>query len=84
MSKKLKFSDLEAGDKFIAFPVHGDDLGHGGYKGGHVMYIKWKGTSIYGWADVPDGEEALPTTAKRYSNNTFTMLPDLLEVIKIV
>lgn len=37
---KLSFDDLEEGDKFIGFPLPGDNSGHGGYKGEHYTYVK--------------------------------------------
>lgn len=37
---KLTFGDLAIGDRFIGFPLPGDDSGHGGYKGTHWIYQK--------------------------------------------
>lgn len=45
MSDKLKFKDLQIGDKFIGFPLPGDNEAHGGYKGGHVLYSRVKQNS---------------------------------------
>jgi hypothetical protein len=75
-SSKLTFKDLEPGDKFIAFPIPGDDEGHGGYKGGHVMYTKWTDPNYEGFHG--------PNTARRVSDNLYTQMPDSMEVIKIV
>lgn len=44
---KLTFGDLKHGDKFIFFPMDGDNAGHGGYKTTHVVWMKI--------ADVKDG-----------------------------
>ncbi len=40
MSIPLKFCELKRGDKFILFPVDGDDDGHGGYRGSHFLFVK--------------------------------------------
>jgi len=37
---KLTFGELKVGDKFIAFPLPGDDSGHGGFKGTHHIFMK--------------------------------------------
>jgi hypothetical protein len=37
---KLSFGDLKEGDKFIGFPLPGDNSGYGGYKGTHYIYVK--------------------------------------------
>ena len=42
MSEKLTFGELKIGDKFIVFPISGDDAGHGGFKGGHNLFMKVK------------------------------------------
>ena len=70
MSDKLTFGDLSIGDKFIGFPFPGDDSGHGGYKGGHVLYTKIKRDEV--------------VQAKRVSDGICTVIPDEMEVIKIV
>ena len=40
MSKKLTFAELKGGDKFISFPLDGDDCGHGGYRKGAWLLQK--------------------------------------------
>ena len=37
---KLTYGELKKGDKFIAFPLPGDNAGHGGYLGGHHLFVK--------------------------------------------
>lgn len=39
-STPLTFGELRMGDHFIAFPVNGDDKGHGGYRGGSHLLVK--------------------------------------------
>ncbi|MEK7642130.1 MAG: hypothetical protein AAB365_04055 [Patescibacteria group bacterium] len=39
-SKPLTFAELEEGAKFIAFPVDGDDAGHGGFRQGSYLLTK--------------------------------------------
>lgn len=67
--EKLTFKDLQVGDKFIDFPIHGDNDGHGGYKVAYVLLIK----------QDPSNEQ----NALRLSNGSFTNIPDTMEVIKI-
>jgi len=38
--EKLTFGDLKEGDKFIGFPLEGDNDGHGGFKGTHWIFEK--------------------------------------------
>jgi hypothetical protein len=68
---KLTFGDLERGDKFIAFPTPGDNSGHGGYKGGYVLFFKWP---------LIEGGFC----GKNFSHGTFSDFPDSMEVIKII
>ena len=78
MSDKLTFGELEIGNKFIAFPEAGDDAGHGGFKGGHVLYFKWikqKPTK-----KEPKGK----CCGKSFTHGIFSDIPDSMEVIKIV
>ena len=79
MSKKIKntltFGDLEQGDKFIVLPVAGDDSGHGGLKGSHVLFYKWPCAESFSESGY---------CAKNFSSGTFSRIPDLMDVIKIV
>lgn len=36
----LTFGELQVGDKFISFPLDGDDSGHGGYRKGSYLFEK--------------------------------------------
>ena len=40
MSTPLTFKELAVNDRFIGFPVDGDDVGHGGYPSGAYLLIK--------------------------------------------
>lgn len=39
-SKKLTFGELTAGDHFIAWPIPGDNAGHGGYRGSTRLFVR--------------------------------------------
>lgn len=71
----LTFADLKKGDKFIALPVAGDDSGHGGLKGSHVLFYKWPCAESFSKSGY---------CGKNYSNGTFSTIPDSMSVIKIV
>lgn len=38
-SEKLTFGSLKRGDKFISFPLDGDNSGHGGYLGSSYLFV---------------------------------------------
>jgi len=38
--KKLTFQELKDEDRFISFPLSGDNHGHGGYLGAHNVFSK--------------------------------------------
>ncbi len=40
LSQPRIFGELEPGKRFIGFPLDGDNSGHGGFQGGHVLFIK--------------------------------------------
>ena len=40
MSKLLTFGELSIGEKFIDFPMDGDDSGHGGFRKGAYVFEK--------------------------------------------
>jgi hypothetical protein len=40
ISKPLSFGELTLKDKFIGFPLDGDDAGHGGYRGESYVFEK--------------------------------------------
>ena len=37
---KLKIKDIKDGDSFIIWPAPGDNAGHGGYLGKHILFTK--------------------------------------------
>lgn len=43
-SKPLTLGELKVGTSFIPFPLDGDDSGHGGYRGGHILFTKVSGS----------------------------------------
>ena len=65
----LTFGDLETGDKFISFPVDGDNSGHGGYLGTHYIFMKLLGSV--------DGDNSVKM------NGTLSTMPDGMSVIKV-
>lgn len=36
----LTFGELKVGQKFVGFPLPGDNSGHGGFRGAHYIYTK--------------------------------------------
>lgn len=38
----MTFGELKTGERFIFFPLPGDNHGHGGFKGTHYIFIKTK------------------------------------------
>ena len=70
---KLTFGELEVGDKFVGFPLAGDNSGHGGYKGTHRVYIKIKTKSKITGTHL----------AKNVKYGTKADCPDSMYVIKI-
>ncbi|MDO8571987.1 MAG: hypothetical protein Q7R79_04880 [bacterium] len=36
----LTFGELKIGEKFIIFPLPGDNIGHGGLRGGSWLFLK--------------------------------------------
>ena len=75
MSDKLTFGELIIGDTFISFPAAGDDAGHGGFKGGHVLLKKIKPIKT---------QAAFSGSNAMRGNGLLSKIPDSMEVIKIV
>jgi len=69
--EKLTFGDLKVNDSFIGFPMAGDNHGHGGYLGGHLIYVKIE----------PDehGDNAVRFLGK----GTRSKFPDAMKVLKV-
>ena len=69
MENKLTFGELKLGDRFISFPLDGDNSGHGGYKGDHYIFQKSKKGSTY--------------FALRLMDANHSSMPDSMYVIKV-
>jgi hypothetical protein len=88
---KLTFGELNIGDMFIGFPLDGDNNGHGGYKGGHVLYRKIQSES-FPFNDPeylkenngPDPKPIISFKGMRVSDGADSTFPDSMHVIKIV
>lgn len=76
MYESLTFGDLKEGDKFIVLPIPipGDNSGQGGFKGAHHIFVKSKRVSGLCGSDG---------NAVRIRYGTFSMMPDLMPVIKV-
>lgn len=72
MSAPLTFSDLAVGDKFIDFPVDGDDSGHGGFRGKHRIFIK-----------VSNDPNPQHWNAMTISDGQISHMPDGMKVIEV-
>lgn len=91
MSDKLTFGDLKPGDKFIGFPLPGDDAGHGGYKQSHYIYTKvecegypFNDPEYYAKNSEPG--KAVPLTyfqGIRNIDKSGSIFPDTMHVLKI-
>jgi len=54
---KLTFGELKVGDRFIAFPLPGDNKGHGGYKGIHYICQKKQKLILLNYVTLCSGVE---------------------------
>jgi hypothetical protein len=70
MCDKLRFGELAVGDRFISFPVPGDDAGHGGLRGTQFIFTK---------TQAKDRED----NALKECNGFMSRLPDGLTVIRV-
>jgi hypothetical protein len=66
---KLTFGELDDRDYFIAFPIDGDNSGHGGYKIAHNLFQKFSDDTEY--------------NAARISRGSKSIMPDSMQVIKV-
>ena len=73
----LTFGELEVGDKFISFPLDGDDSGHGGYRRGSYLFEK-----ISDKDRVSDIE--LVENAERLTDGVTTHNPPGMRVLKVL
>jgi hypothetical protein len=70
---KLTFGELAVGDRFVCWPIPGDNDGHGGFKGSNRLFTK----SMYVNASMPHSGEALNGSG---ISSTF---PHTMNVIKV-
>jgi hypothetical protein len=75
-STKLKFAELQPGDKFITFPVDGDNTGSGGYRSPYPMFIKI--------SPLANGDPSTPYNATRLQAGTALHVQEDMEVVRIV
>ena len=74
MSEPLTFRELEVGEKFVSFPVDGDDSGHGGYRRGSYLFIK---TSLTTAINMQRGVESeYPSASKARVLLVLTYIPE--------
>ena len=74
---KLTFDDLKVGDPFIAFPVPGDNSGHGGYLRGHRLFTKTENISSGKMVPIESG-------AAVDGRGVVAYFPHRMTVLKIV
>ncbi|KKR45840.1 MAG: hypothetical protein UU22_C0023G0004 [Parcubacteria group bacterium GW2011_GWA2_40_8] len=77
-NEKLTFGDLKIGDTFIAFPLPGDNSGHGGYKGAHWIFMKL--------ATVTQSVAVMASVDRnsiRLLDGVLSNMPDSMPVIKV-
>lgn len=77
-SKPLTFGELKPGDKFVDFPVDGDDSGHGGFRKG--AYVFEKTEELYGSGVFSE----YYTNSKRLCDMNRSQFPDSMTVYKVL
>lgn len=78
--RKLTFGELKVDDRFIIWPVPGDNAGHGGYLGAKRVFTKITPVS------PPDAHlyrKGYCENAACEGGGVFSRWPDGLEVIKL-
>lgn len=78
-SPRLTFGDLKRGDKFISFPVDGDNQGHGGYLGSEYLFVVTQEARAMRGGD-PANKVGLAINISRGVEST---CPHGMEVLKI-
>lgn len=75
ISRPLTFGELRLNERFITFPIDGDDAGHGGYRKENYIFMKileqptaWKGYTL---------------NVRRMMDGTLTGMPDEMLVLKV-
>jgi hypothetical protein len=71
-SKPLTFGELEEGKRFIAFPVDGDDAGHGGFRSAKYIFMKLRATV------GKNGENAV-----RECDGTLSTMPEGMKILRV-
>ena len=79
--RPLTFKELGVGDKFIAFPLPGDNSGHGGFRGSMNLFTKTEKSRIY--YDTSKIKFGVPTGVAIDYRGVESMLPHSMHVIKI-
>ena len=73
----LTFGELKVGDRFIGFPLDGDDSGHGGFRNGSYLFEK-----------ISDGDRVskmeLVDNARRLVDGVVVHDPRAMKVLKIL
>ena len=70
----LTFGDLEIGDKYIGFPLPGDNQGHGGFKGGSYLFKK---------VEIIDDQE-IKYNSERLKDHAFCAVSDSMLVLRVL
>jgi hypothetical protein len=75
MSNMLTYGELAVGDWFIAFPVDGDNAGHGGYRMPQYIFVKTepKPTRFVGHQE----------NALNLQHGSMSAMPDSMPVIRV-
>ncbi|MEY4744799.1 MAG: hypothetical protein RL272_744 [Candidatus Parcubacteria bacterium] len=76
-SKPLTFGELAVGEHFVAFPLDGDDSGHGGFRRGHNLFRKISMEDRTGPADLAQNAQAT-------GSGTRSHMPPGMKVLKVV
>ena len=80
-SAPLTFGELAIGDRFISFPLDGDDSGHGGFRGGSYLFEKVQ----TGWHTSGSiGATALTENAKRLKDGIYSSMPPSMRILKVL
>jgi hypothetical protein len=74
---KLTFGELNVGDRFIGFPLPGDNEGHGGYLGGQFIWKKTESRSSGAMVPVSSG-------AAVNGRGVVSHFPYTMDVVKVL
>ena len=72
MFDKLTFRELKEGNRFISFPLPGDNRGHGGFRGTNYIFQKLS------MSEGSHGENSV-----RLIDGTLSRMPDGMLVLKV-